>query len=395
MTVSGALLIDHFVRQWAELHEREWELTPLHTLTEKARDALGTDGCRAALALLSVWNQHQPKFPTWRHLAADRQSAEQASGERAARWRAGRLSGCTRILDLCCGIGGDAIALSSHCEHLVAIDRDFQRALCARFNVSSFGHGDRTDVVCSDVGAVLTAAEAAVLDPDRRPGGRRVIRPELYEPPACLWAQIRKSVRTLAVKVAPGIPFDAIPADAVPEFVEDRGECREAVLWFGERKPHARTAVILGAGSTVTASCIDASAPESFQKGEVGRFVYDPSPAVVRAQLVTHLAAKLSAWRLDDRIAYLSSDSLVETPFARGFEVLSVIPFSLKRLRAHLRDKRVGAVEIRTRRFPVNPDELRPMLDLRGPESATVILTRVRGNALAIVCRQGNSGGLI
>jgi len=394
VTVSGALLIDHSVRQWAELHEREWGLTPLHILVEKARNALGTDGCRAALVLLSVWNQHRSKFPTWRHLAADRQSAEQASGERAARWRAARLSGCKRVLDLCCGIGGDAIALSSQCEHLVAIDRDFHRVLCARFNVSSFGHGDRTDFICSDVETVLPAAEAAVLDPDRRPGGRRVIRPELYEPRVYHWAQIRKAVRTLAVKVAPGIPFDAIPGDAVPEFVEDRGECREAVLWFGERKPHARTAAILGGGSTVTASCIDASAAESLRQGDVGRFVYDPSPAVVRAQLVTHLAAKLSAWRLDDRVAYLSSDSLIETPFAKGFDVLSVLPFSLKRLRAHLRERRVGTVEIRTRRFPVNPDELRSMLDLCGPESATVILTRVRGNALAIVCRQGYSAEL-
>ncbi len=60
--------------------------------------------------------------------------------------------------------------------------------------------------------------------------------------------------------------------------------------------------------------------------GAPGRYLYDPDPAVGRAGLVETLAPSLGAWKLDERIAYLTSDAAVETLFARRFVVRSVVP---------------------------------------------------------------------
>jgi hypothetical protein len=132
---------------------------------------------------------------------------------------------------------------------------------------------------------------------------------------------------------------------------------------------------------------MDALEPESFDLASVGSVLYDPHPAVIRAHLVTQLAAQLGAWRLDEHTAYLSSNVNSQTPFADTFVVEAILQFHLKRLRQLLRDRQIGSLEIRTRRFPIPPDELRKMLTLRGDNAATLVLTRCEGAATAILCQ--------
>jgi predicted RNA methylase len=386
MTPSANLLTDPIIREWAHRNIEEWDRAPDARFAKWARDSIGGEAARAALTLLSIWAKHRAKFPHWPAISSDPEGAEQASGERAARWRAARFSGYAHTLDLCSGIGADAIALSQTCEHVVAVDRSHDKLVCARTNVTLYGQPEHCDFLCADVEHELPAADAIALDPDRRAHGRRVVRPDLYSPPLANWERIRRRVRTCAVKVAPGIAYQDISRDAVAEFIQDRGECREAVLWFGERAPRARTATILRSDEPLSAFTMDALEPESFDLASVGSVLYDPHPAVIRAHLITQLAAQLGAWRLDEHTAYLSSDVNSQTPFADTFAVAAVLQFHLKRLRQLLRDRQIGSLEIRTRRFPIPPDDLRKMLTLRGDNAATLVLTRCEGAATAILC---------
>ncbi len=93
---------------------------------------------------------------------------------------------------------------------------------------------------------------------------------------------------------------------------------------------------------------------------------------------------------LDPRIAYITSERRVPTPFARMYEITEVLPFSLKRLRGLLRERRVGAVTIKKRGSPVDVERLRRDLKLSGPGSATVVLTRLAGAQHALLCRPLN-----
>ncbi len=69
-------------------------------------------------------------------------------------------------------------------------------------------------------------------------------------------------------------------------------------------------------------------------------YLYEPDPSVLRAGLVRTLGLQLEAAQLDPDIAYLTSDRLVETPFAKAYQVEDWLPFNLKRLRSLLRRER-------------------------------------------------------
>ncbi|MDQ6875077.1 MAG: SAM-dependent methyltransferase, partial [Actinomycetota bacterium] len=119
--------------------------------------------------------------------------------------------------------------------------------------------------------------------------------------------------------------------------------------------------------------------------------LYEPDGAVIRAHLVAEVAAQIGAWLLDPRIAYLSADERVDTPFAVAYEVTDVLPFSLKRLRRVLLARDVGVLTVKKRGSPIEPETLRRQLRLRGAGHAVVVVTRVAGDPTALVCRPPGS----
>jgi THUMP domain-like len=120
-----------------------------------------------------------------------------------------------------------------------------------------------------------------------------------------------------------------------------------------------------------------------------GDWLLDPSPAVTRAGLVEDLARTVGGWKIDDQVGFVSTAAAVETPFARTLRVSASLPWNLKALRAVLRQRGVGAVEVRKRGSAVDVEELRRKLRLAGDGSAVVVLTRAAGQPWALVCDQG------
>ena len=84
----------------------------------------------------------------------------------------------------------------------------------------------------------LTPYDVVFADPARRADGRRVFDHNAYSPP---WSFITGLLeRTACVKVAPGIPHDAVPDGVEAEWVSDAGEVKEAALWSGACTPVLR-----------------------------------------------------------------------------------------------------------------------------------------------------------
>ena len=118
---------------------------------------------------------------------------------------------------------------------------------------------------------------------------------------------------------------------------------------------------------------------------ELGAFLYEPDGAVIRAGLVTAVAALADGGLLDQHIAYVTGDERIRTPFARGYEVLERLPYREKPLRAALRARGVGSLTIKKRGVDVVPDQLRKRLDLSGDAEATIVLTRAAGSGIALL----------
>jgi hypothetical protein len=229
-----------------------------------------------------------------------------------------------------------------------------------------------------------TRGTAVVADPARRDDtGRRRWRPADLVPRLDLLAEVYAG-RDLAVKSSPGLDFAAVDwADEV-ELISLDGTVREACLWTRDlASPGVRrraTVIRDGAQWTIT----DAE-PDDAPVLPVGAWIVDPDGAVVRAGLVRHYAVRHRLGQLDPRIAYLTGEE--PPPGLRAFRVLEHGKYSEKALRALLRARSVGTLEILVRGLDIDPNTLRRRLKLAGEVSATVVLTRVGDTPTAILCQ--------
>jgi hypothetical protein len=283
------------------------------------------------------------------------------------------------VVDLGCGIGGDLISAARAGLKVTGVERDPATAAAARANLAALELPG--EVLVGDAEAQdVSQYEVVFADPARRADGRRVFDHNAYSPP---WSFITGLLSgTACVKVAPGIPHEAVPDGVEAEWVSDAGEVKEAALWSGKLYAGtARRATLLPSGATVT------SAPE-VETAPVGQYIYEPDGAVVRAGLVTAVAEAVDGWLLDPRIAYVSGDTLVATPLASAYEVIEELPYKEKALRSWVRAQGIGTLEIKKRGVDFDPAVLRKKLSPKGSASATLIVTRVGGDAVAYSCRR-------
>ncbi|GGQ66208.1 class I SAM-dependent methyltransferase [Couchioplanes azureus] len=315
-----------------------------------------------------------------------RAGLEQATRAVVADRRAARLraAGVATLADLGCGLGSDALAAARQGIRVYAVDADPLTAALAEANAAAAGLSALVTVECADAASVeVERFDAVFADPARRRAGRgRLMDPQAWSPPWDFIAALPGRVPRTVLKLAPGIDHALLPAGAEGEWVSVDGDLVEAAFWCGPLAEFPRRAVLLPSGGEVHGSGVEAA-----PVGTVGRFLYDPDPAVVRSHLVAEFAAEIGGRLADPQIAYVYTDESVDTAFARRLEVTDVLPFSLKRLRALLRERHVGRVEIRKRGSALEPEQLRRDLRLRGDGWASVVLTRVAGAPTVVLCR--------
>lgn len=307
---------------------------------------------------------------------------EQATRTAVAAYRAGRFAalGVRSVADLCCGIGGDAIALARAGIRVLAVDRDPLTAEVARANAEALGLSALVEVRRADVTGVDTAPyDAVFVDPARRGGRGRIFDPEAYSPPLSWAVGAARGSAHAALKIAPGVPHEAVPDDAEAEWISDGGDVKEAVFWFGTAPGAVRATLLPGPRTLLGTGLPD---PEP---GPVGRYLYEPDGAVVRSHLVAEVAREVNGRLIDETIAYITSDELHPTPYATAYEITDQLPFGVKKLKALLRERGVGVLTVKKRGSAIEPEELRRKMKLSGPHSATVFLTRVAGAPTVLI----------
>ncbi len=285
------------------------------------------------------------------------------------------------VADLTCGLGGDLLACAELGVAAAGIERDTATAILARANVQA------ADVILGDAARPPLRLDhlAIILDPSRRDAARRTFDPGAFSPPWDTCIEVLSTARAGVLKAPPGLDRERVPPAAEMEAVQLGTGMREVTLWTGEGAvPGLRRAVLLPVGAELTSE-----APECAEEpGPIGRFLFDPESCVTRAGLVRHLAHRLGAWMLDSQVAYLSAGAPAFDPLAATFEVLDVVPFSVRRLKDLLAARGWHAGEVRRRAFPVEPDELRRLLGRPKGDPVTLLCTTIGGQRTVVVARR-------
>lgn len=337
---------------------------------------------RVVSELIAAQRASTSKFPA--HWLTDADAAQQATPRLVADVRAERLrdAGVGLVHDVTCSVGSEAPAFRAAGVAWLGSDLSLPRLAMARHNLGAAGFRgiegpEGAWLVAADALRPVSSAGVVVADPARRADGRRITDPAKLMPPLPDLVDAYAG-RELAIKCAPGIDYSEW--GGLVSVVSLDGGVKEACLYTPGIAGAGREAVVLradGFRDRVTSAGDDevgVTAP--------GRYIVEPDGAVVRAGLVRHFAAREGMWMLDEHIAFLTGE---EIPAGySGFPFGEAVP--LRQLKAALKARKVGSVEILVRGVDVDPDQLRSKLKLKGPEHAAVVIARIGDAAVAHIC---------
>ena len=317
-------------------------------------------------------------------------AAEQASDPEVGAWRARRYAGAPTV-DLTAGCGGDALALVPRVDTLVANERDAARLPLLAANLAGQALVVRGDATAP---CLRTADRWAWADPGRRVAGRRVrgLGNTLPPVPALLdagWAG-------LGVAVSPALALDDPdrPAGGELEFVQVGRRLVEATLWMGaatDTAPGPRataSATLLPGGEHVRG---EPTAPlPTTTPLEVGAWLAEPAPALVRARLVDRVARELGFGRVARRRALFTGSEPTSSPWFRLERVEAVVAARPRRVRDVLAGLDPLPVELLVHGLDA---DLRGWWrglghPERGPHGRAVHLIRLDGRGVAVVTRR-------
>lgn len=329
-------------------------------------------------------------------MVADVPGIEQASGWAVAQYKARRFREAfgegAEVADLCCGVGGDTIALCDAGLAATAIDRDPVRAWMAGQN-----SGGRARVLCADVADWPTSKNpgtgrcAVHLDPARRneDTGRRVWKLDDLQPAPEQITRIVRLAEGAAVKLGPGVDLEALPAltgesPASVECIAEGNRLVQAVLWTGKLRRAGRSATLITKRDTHT---LDGE-PGEADVGPIARYLYAVHPAAERASLIHLLTEAHDAPLIHPKLGLLSRQTPTDSPWLTGFELLAELPWRPRKIKHWLSEHGAGIVEVKTRGKAVDPDEVARQLRGGGDRPYTVFVLRFDVQVVALVCRR-------
>lgn len=331
----------------------------------------------------------EPKFAEFAsRMLFTRAGLEQATRLPIAARHAARFrdAGFTRVADLGCGIGGDALGLAGLGLRVDAVDADEVTAAIAAYNLAPFGDAVTVQHATAEA-SDLSLVDGVWLDPARRTAGHSDTsrtRPEDWSP-SLDWVFELAGRMPVGVKLGPGLDRDMIPHDVEAQWVSADGSTIELVLWSGAlAREGVRRAALVVRGDTAHELTAEADAADAPVR-EIGAFLHEPDGAVIRARLIGEVARALEAGMLDPRIAYLTGDAPLTSPFVQSFRVREVMPMKTATINSSLRANDIGTLEIKKRGVDVDPAKFRRTLRLTGSASATLILVRMDTRRFAIL----------
>ena len=371
-------------------------------LAQSLRKEISSSRAAIVLEQSQLRLRAQLKFPSAEAMFFTKRGLEQATGRGIAMYKAARFAECKNVADICCGVGGDLIALHDRNDSVASIttgvDADELTALFARHNlkVGCADQAGRAEVLFQKFESMtVDGLDGLHADPDRRGSAanfQRTVHGSRFEPPLDQLFEGSSNIKLVAIKVAPATPVsEAWPEAIEREWIGDRHECKQQVIWHGERADRVGHRI---------ATCVDSvgnhasfSVPESRVEmklsaaSSVGAYVHEPHPTVLAAGIGQAFGQQLDLRPLATDVAYLTGAD-VRHPLLQSFQVIEILPVNLKTVAAALKSMDIGTLEVKRRGVEQAAGDRFLKLKLSGSQQATLVLTRFDGKRIAIIARR-------
>jgi hypothetical protein len=325
---------------------------------------------------------------------------EQASGERAAEWKAGLMAG-RRLIDLTGGLGIDSIFFARRFETVVYCERDPVLAELAGYNRRMIGLknvesrvGESSEILESYPD---NAFDWVFVDPARREEGKRSVGLEYSSPDVVrLHDRMLRIAPKVCVKASPALEIKdlqaKLPALSSVMVVSVDGECKEILLMLDRThssgvKPSVRAVCLgehpfeIGSQEHVAVGRVVAAVP--------GLWLYEPDAAIIKSRLTGELAHSLNLEFLNGSVDYLTSERFVGDFPGRVFRVEECMPFKPKSFGPFLGSRGITGAAIQRRDFPLSSDEIRKKYRLRESSEVYLFFTKsAEGSPVCLYCRK-------
>lgn len=335
------------------------------------------------------------KFPHAHRMFLTTRGYEQATSDLLAQYKAGLLPPGQRLLDLCCGIGGDLAGFAQFHDS-TGVDLDPLLCKYAQRNAQLRSPAPVTVDCQSALDVSWEGYDLVHVDPDRRVEQQRTTDCRFMQPP--LQHLLAKAGRQpLVVKLAPATRLpDELKPLAHRQWLGDRRECKQQLVWFNlaGRQPAGRKSATLvqgdGQSITIAQSPRSTPSPPRHLAGplEAGSLLFEPHAVVLAARLVDSLAAEYGLERVTPGVAYLSGTEPIPSPLLVAFRVLSVVPAEARQVAAELRALDAGVMEWKKRGVDLQLYEELQRIRPRGTRPLTALLLPHRDRYLCVIAER-------
>ena len=349
---------------------------------------------KIAEAMIDLRNTRQrarQKFSQGQDLFFTKPLLEQASSESLAQYRAKRFTdaGFKKVIDGCSGAGADSIALAQAGLEVDSFDSSEVATIFTQANANVLNVSNKIKAYHADITTTpLEESLPIMLDPARRRGLKRISDPEQWSPCPEDIKKIILKHQNACLKLSPAIPTEDLlsffPEPKEIEVISYRGEAKEMIFWYGILgKENKRRATILPDRISVKGEI----PLDKISTRELGKYLFDPNPALVRSGLLETVALQENLCNIDPHIGYLTGDQPLEHAFLCCLKIIDYDKLDGRKIRALMRKHNAGSIQVRKRGVTESQASLmkRCLPKPYGDKHYTLVATRVKDSHIGIL----------
>lgn len=382
-------LFDKDFERWIEEHSAE----SVHTLRLKYSKAEPV--VKEAISQLEYRQKAGTKFGIHKLWFPSALSVEQATSARIAQFHASLIEPHSKVLDMTMGLGIDAATIAQKDDaQVTAIERDPRLCMFAELN---YRHVKNLKIINADSVKWLTNSSETFdyifIDPARRDeAGKRVYNihdctPDISQ----ILPEMLCHAPQVFVKLSPMLDVTATITDlqhvAKVYVIEERGEVRELLV-------HIDKTVSVNADDVEIETVSDDNrflftkgeereAGERYAEPHVGEYLYEPSPAIMKAAPFKLLGQRFDIDALHPNTHLYVSKKEVKDFTGKRYKIDAVIPYSSKFIKRFSREYPSASVSVRN--FPITAAALRNKLKVKEGDTLKVFGVTIKGGTQVLL----------